>query len=324
MYIACAVKYLLVKVGYKDSVYFKTTKRKFHKVIFNKGTYGEYLTSKELKGLNPAGMFLFNLYLPKDNGETTELDVVLIHQSGIYVIESKNYGGWIFGSETQSQWTQTLSGEGKIIKNRFLNPIMQNMMHIKWLKKALSDYPDMVFHSIVLFGDRSTLKKIELKSDRTMVTNRHMVRSFISHRAGQTGILLSPETMQTVYELLYPYTQVSDEVKQKHIDDAIVSKSIKSMTQNQIHRQPDSQKPELKTAEAQKTEVAEQVNKTETATSAETVRLCPKCGKALILRMATKGQNAGKSFWGCSGFPKCRYIMNADEASAIIPVKAEF
>ena len=120
-FIPCAIKYYTLKIGYRDSAYFRATKRKFHKVLFNKGTYGEYLTSKELKTLIPPGLFLFNVYLPKDNGETTELDVVLIHQSGIYVFESKNYSGWIFGTETQHQWTQTLNNNGKTIKNHFFN-----------------------------------------------------------------------------------------------------------------------------------------------------------------------------------------------------------
>ncbi|MDW7645992.1 MAG: topoisomerase DNA-binding C4 zinc finger domain-containing protein [Desulfuromonadales bacterium] len=34
---------------------------------------------------------------------------------------------------------------------------------------------------------------------------------------------------------------------------------------------------------------------------------CPKCGKPLVKRMAKKGPHAGREFWGCSGFPACRY-----------------
>jgi ssDNA-binding Zn-finger/Zn-ribbon topoisomerase 1 len=38
-----------------------------------------------------------------------------------------------------------------------------------------------------------------------------------------------------------------------------------------------------------------------------TEKICPKCGKPLVLRTAKKGENAGNQFWGCSGFPKCWY-----------------
>lgn len=32
---------------------------------------------------------------------------------------------------------------------------------------------------------------------------------------------------------------------------------------------------------------------------------CPKCGKPMIKRMATRGQNAGNAFWSCSDYPQC-------------------
>ena len=66
------------------------------------GRYGESLTEVELKKSAIFGMegkILRNLYVPKDNGETTEIDVLFICSKGILVIESKNYSGWIFGNE---------------------------------------------------------------------------------------------------------------------------------------------------------------------------------------------------------------------------------
>ena len=63
--------------------------------------------------------------MPRDDGETTEIDVLMLHTSGIYVFESKNYSGWIFGDEKSKTWTQTLpNGRGRRAqKERFLNPI---------------------------------------------------------------------------------------------------------------------------------------------------------------------------------------------------------
>ena len=39
-------------------------------------------------------------------------------------------------------------------------------------------------------------------------------------------------------------------------------------------------------------------------------KACPKCGKEMVMRVAKQGQHAGKSFWGCTGFPNCRYIVS--------------
>ena len=69
----------------------------FEKLI---GRYGEALTARELKLVDlfgRKGKILRNVYIPKDNGETSEIDVLYITQKGIFVIESKNYSGWIFG-----------------------------------------------------------------------------------------------------------------------------------------------------------------------------------------------------------------------------------
>lgn len=78
--------------------------------------------------------------------------MILIHESGIYVFESKNYGGWIFGDERQHYWTQTLPlGRGRSQKNRFYNPIRQNKGHIKWLSNYLN-LDTKFFYSYIVFS----------------------------------------------------------------------------------------------------------------------------------------------------------------------------
>jgi restriction system protein len=42
----------------------------------------------------------------------------------------------------------------------------------------------------------------------------------------------------------------------------------------------------------------------------QTSPTCPKCGSTMVRRTATKGANAGNSFWGCSRFPSCRGILS--------------
>lgn len=72
------------------------------------GRYGEKLTARELKlaGIfGKKGKILRNIYLPKENGETAEIDVIYITKKGIFIFESKNYSGWIFGDEKSRYWT---------------------------------------------------------------------------------------------------------------------------------------------------------------------------------------------------------------------------
>ena len=111
---------------YKSGAYYQVTKYSYLSVRNNTGRYGEYLTYKYLKHMEDNGArFLFNVYIPRGNGETTEIDVLMICSKGIFVFESKNYNGWIFGSESQKYWYQTFpAGRGRSHKEHFYNPIM--------------------------------------------------------------------------------------------------------------------------------------------------------------------------------------------------------
>lgn len=42
----------------------------------------------------------------------------------------------------------------------------------------------------------------------------------------------------------------------------------------------------------------------------DTSPACPKCGSAMVQRVAQKGSQAGNRFWGCMRFPACRGIRN--------------
>lgn len=90
---------------------------------------------------------------------TTQIDHVVVSKYGIFVIETKNYKGWIYGSQNKKMWTQVLFNQ----KNQFQNPLHQNYKHIKFLQALLS-IPDVMelqeedFKSIIYFSDECTFK----------------------------------------------------------------------------------------------------------------------------------------------------------------------
>ena len=74
---------------------------------------------------------------------------------GVFVIETKNYQGWIFGNEHQKMWTQKLYQKSY----QFQNPLHQNYRHIKTLQHLLSDVIEPEdLHSVVVFVGESTFK----------------------------------------------------------------------------------------------------------------------------------------------------------------------
>jgi hypothetical protein len=203
---------------YRKGAYYLVSKNPYLSVIHNKGQYAEYLIYQSLRHLEDTGAkFLFNLLIPKKNGGTTEIDVLLICSKGLFVLESKNYSGWIFGNETHQNWTQTLPiGRGQSHKERFYNPIMQNAAHVKHLKNLIGQ--NVPVWSIIVFSDRCTLKNITLKSTSVSVINRFMVADVVAETCKKNPDTYTEIEINSIYNKLYPYTQFSDEAKLQHIN----------------------------------------------------------------------------------------------------------
>ncbi len=97
----------------------------------------------------PSYHLLNNITLPFDGG-TTQIDHVLVSKSGIFVIESKHYSGWIFANSSSPMWTQVIFKH----KHKFQNPLRQNYKHIKAIQQVLDFVPREHIHSLVAFtGD---------------------------------------------------------------------------------------------------------------------------------------------------------------------------
>lgn len=137
-------------------------------------------------GFDPRAIF-HDLYVRKPNGSYTQVDLAVATKVGIIVFEIKDYGGWIFGNERQTYWTQLLA-YGKE-KHRFYNPIMQNAGHIQALGQNLLKNPDVPFYSVVVFFGRCELKDITYAPGRSCVVSSYFVRRAVS------DILLNPPAL---------------------------------------------------------------------------------------------------------------------------------
>jgi restriction system protein len=93
-----------------------------------------------------------NVTIPADEG-TTQIDHVIVSRFGVFVVETKNLRGWIFGKEGNVYWTQ------KIFRHteKFQNPLRQNYKHTKALSEILG-IPDDKMRSVVVFVGDSTFK----------------------------------------------------------------------------------------------------------------------------------------------------------------------
>ena len=93
-----------------------------------KGAFGEWFVSLVLKSGLPKQEYIIlnDVYLPLPNGTTTQIDHIVVSRYGIFVVETKNYAGWIFADAASKVWTQTIYRK----KSTFQNPIRQNYRHI--------------------------------------------------------------------------------------------------------------------------------------------------------------------------------------------------
>lgn len=119
-----------------------------------KGMLGEWYVNQKLRrALDCQQYQLFkNVTLPTPDG-TTQIDHILLSPFGVFVIETKNMQGWIFGSERQAKWTQQIYKH----KSSFQNPLRQNYKHTETLRDLLTLPPEVV-HSVVIFTSRAKLK----------------------------------------------------------------------------------------------------------------------------------------------------------------------
>lgn len=200
-----------------------------------KGRTGELALWRQLQNLPGYKKVLLNCYLPTADGRTSEADVILLHESGLYVLESKNYSGWIFGTETQRNWVQSLPPDQhhQVKKVSFYNPIRQNEGHLKWLEEYLkTNFTTAAslstpLYSVIVFGNACELKNICLTSGRHFVVQQRELLSVLTKNAANSRRWLSKEQIDQLCDCMQPLTQVSEETRRQHIRDVQQKKAAR-------------------------------------------------------------------------------------------------
>lgn len=181
------------------------------------GEFGEFaseyvLNNRALTNLSYIRT-VHNVYVEKD-GFTTEIDVIAITEKGLFVLESKNYSGWIFGDVSSAKWMQTLSSGQK---NQFYNPIKQNEGHIKKLAYYLGINPDLIY-SFIVFSDRCELKKKPADTEHIKVIKRKQLLWELKDELKNGRTCFTPAEVDDIYNKLIPLTEKTREEKAQHIE----------------------------------------------------------------------------------------------------------
>lgn len=122
------------------------------------GLWGEAKVSSVLALLKGKHYKVYNDLLVPVFDHTAQIDHVVVSNYGIFVIETKNYKGRIYGGENSEYWTQNIFGN----KYDLYNPILQNAKHIKSLYHNLEGVSKEAFFPIIVFtGDNDLRVKTE-------------------------------------------------------------------------------------------------------------------------------------------------------------------
>lgn len=189
----------------------------YHENI-KKGEVGEQKVRNILKDLPCEDYIVVNNLLIKNGISTLQIDHVVISVYGIFVIETKNIDGWVFGKEKDNFWTKQLPYSSYSISN----PIKQNNEHLVLLKKYLKPFGKLNYISIIAFSKNSELKKsvIYNKEGIHVVYYDDLIQTILEHK----DKYIDKDLVQIIAKWLEFFNIDSEENRKKHI--AEIEKNI--------------------------------------------------------------------------------------------------
>jgi hypothetical protein len=202
-------------------------------VAVRKGEIGEYKIDIQLDQLPKDCRYLSDLLIknPRAKSGYSQIDHVVLTPYGIFVIETKNYQGTIYGGKDRKTW----SVNGKF---KMMNPFVQNYGHIKALTSLINRKYEESFISIVSFTKRSTFK-VDLDF-RKIASNELIVydielSEFIHRKVSvlkiqQSEPLLSEREISMIYDI-YLNADIKDPAIRREHEEALKTDTTDNTTQ---------------------------------------------------------------------------------------------
>lgn len=170
--------------------------------------------------------FLFNNIIIKSKGNTSaQIDHIIVSKFGIFVLESKDLSGWIFGDKNGNNWTQSMP---RARKYKFQNPIHQNYGHVMALKELMPFAKDNFYNVVVFTGNA------EIKTER--IENVLYLNELIDYIKKYNQEKLTEDEIQfAIGKLSYACQTVNITVDQ-HVANIYANKNTTNL--NQYSQQP--------------------------------------------------------------------------------------
>ena len=159
---------------------------------------------------------LKSLYIPYGDGSKrlSEIDNIVIAETGVYVFECKNYSGTILGKKDERNWTVVYdSGEMR----QFYSPILQNKGHIRSISDLLG-IPREMFASVIVFSGHTNLNGVKYPEENTYVFCIDTLAAELRKKTASAKKVLSAKEVDEIYGWILPYTETSFADRVKHLN----------------------------------------------------------------------------------------------------------
>ena len=154
-------------------------------------------------------------YFRDDEIVTTQIDVLVVDVTGIYVMESKAFSGVIKGNQYDKNWVQLFANKKHYT---FSNPIIQNKRHIEDIKKNLEtfDVPDIAYKSYVVFDNNCKLD-LEVKNNSQLrVVKQEGLLESITEDKKQSLVVIPKNKVEEITRRIKGHANVDQEFKELH------------------------------------------------------------------------------------------------------------
>jgi len=122
-----------------------------------RGKRGERKVTKMLLRIQKqCGGYVINDIVLPIGQTTTQIDHIYISSKGIFVIETKNYSGRIYGDESSRYWKQVLANGNT--KHKMYNPLMQNETHASAVRKLVFSWVPVISMVVFVQGNIHCIK----------------------------------------------------------------------------------------------------------------------------------------------------------------------
>lgn len=219
--------WIVIIVGIAFAIHKKSSQHNYRKPINlnkrdsskqQKGNDGEFLVAKELTTFLDESKYkvLNDILLQIDNDKTAQIDHIVVSTYGIFVIETKNWNGFITGGKDSYFWSKRNSGNNiEIMKN----PIKQNERHIEALKQIFSKYNINInkelFYSLIVFV-QGQKPKIDDLNNCSVIPLNDLVKKIHSYNKE----ILEKSQIEKLIELIQKENVKDKETRLKHNERA--------------------------------------------------------------------------------------------------------